>query len=398
MFIWNWIAMAAKGEPYEDLEAVVAGLPQRGFNAVRVDAGLNWCFDTAGRPRGEMEFGPWIKGYRRNLTSQNGIGGGRHDVLQRVIRLLGLARQYGVYVILTSWEYQDSSWLVADPAIRAEVMDVPEAERFMLLARQHDRLLTVLKREGFSENIAFVEIHNEPDYSQLPRGDQHKKLHAEAIDFLRRAHDDILVSGDYSSHDPSVVPDNIQVYDQHVYAGAPLYNEALYRQTVMHEDFDPANPRRNRLLDRLLKDPFVPYEQFVASAQNVRDFWRRIGWLYYNLDNARFDEWISEQFQRDRAMLEQRARTMMADDATEAARRIIPAVLDEGGYFFPPLESTFELTQPGLSLFELMADLAVQHDYWGFMPTTYCGPEHPLWKNVQWLRDTNGRFLSGTLG
>ena len=91
MFIWNWVTMATPGEPYHDLEKAVAGLPERGFNAVRVDAGLNWCFRMDGQPRGEMEFGPWIAGYRENLTSVNARGGGRHDVLKRVTRLMELA-------------------------------------------------------------------------------------------------------------------------------------------------------------------------------------------------------------------------------------------------------------------------------------------------------------------
>ena len=44
------MTMATPGEPYHDLEKVVAGLPERGFNAVRVEAGLNWCFQLNGRP------------------------------------------------------------------------------------------------------------------------------------------------------------------------------------------------------------------------------------------------------------------------------------------------------------------------------------------------------------
>ena len=168
MFIWNWVTMAAPGEPYFDLENVVAGLPQRGFNAVRADAGLNWCFRMDGQPRGEMDFGPWIAGYRDNLTTVNVVGGGRHDVLKRMVCFMELAKRYGVYVILTSWEYQDSSWLVADPKIRAEVMAVPQEKRFMHLARQHDRLLRVLKDKGIHRNIAFVEVHNEPDASLFP--------------------------------------------------------------------------------------------------------------------------------------------------------------------------------------------------------------------------------------
>ena len=239
MFIWNWITMATPGEPYDDLERAVAGLPERGFNAVRVEAGLNWCFRLDGQPRGEMEFGPWIADYRDNLTSVNALGGGRHDVLKRVVRLMELAKKHGVYVILTSWEYQDSSWLVADPKIRAEVMGVAEEKRFMHLARHHDRLLRILKDEGLHRNIAFIEVHNEPDVSVFPQGAEGKKLHEEAIALLRDAHPDILVSGDYCCHDPAIVPDNVQVYDQHTYVRAVLVGALSARRSGTRTSIRP---------------------------------------------------------------------------------------------------------------------------------------------------------------
>ena len=31
----------------------------------------------------------------------------------------------------------------------------------------------------------------------------------------------------------------------------------------------------------------------------------------------------------------------------------------------------------------------------GMMPTTYCGPEHPIWQNVRWLRTVNQRLQNG---
>lgn len=392
MFIWDWITMAAPGEPYHDLERVMVELRERGFNAVRAEAGLNWCFTANGKPRGEMEFCSWIPGHSDNLTSVNAKGGGRHDVLKRVVRLMELAKKHGVYVILTSWEYQDSSWFVADQKLRAEVMAIPQEKRFMHLAQHHDRLLAVLKNKNLHENIAFIEVHNEPDYSLFPQGMDGKKLHEEAIAMLRERHRDILVSGDYGSHNGTIVPDNVQVYDQHTYTG--LY-QSLFAQTFQDKDFDPANPKKNELLRRLLKDPFVPYDRFMQAAQNIREFWRPIDWLYCNLDNRAFDEWIVEQYGREKDALEATAVNFFAGDAKEAARRGIPAVCDEGGYWYPPLGSKFEITQPGMSMFELQVDLAIKHGYWGMMPTTYCSVEHPIWQNIEWLRTINNRFQTG---
>ena len=48
------------------------------------------------------------------------------------------------------------------------------------------------------------------------------------------------------SHNPSIVPDNAQVYDQHTYV-ADLYRYVIYGQTIWHKDFYSANPRKIKL-------------------------------------------------------------------------------------------------------------------------------------------------------
>jgi len=395
-WIWAWISSSLSDEPYGDLEAAMAETKARGFNCIRVDAGLNWCFDLDGNPRGEMEFGPWIDGYSSNLRTVNARGGARFDVLRRVIRMMELARDYGIYVILTSWEYQDSSWHVVDRRIRDEVFAIPLELRLIKMAHQHDRLLNILKDRGLDKNIAFVEPHNEIEHSEFPAGDAGKICHAEAIAFLRNLHPDILISADHSSIDLSIIPDNTQVFDNHMYAGAAMYFEGIMAQTVWHPDFDPANPKALPLLRRLLKDDIVPYAVFEKPAQNVREFWRPFDWLYENLKNEEWDRWMLEHYDEFWPIVQQMVETGFADNAKEAAKRGIPMVLDEGGWFYPPLGSRFDEMPQGLALFDLMADHAIKHDYWGFMPTTYCGPEQPIWHvNPEWLKEINGRFMKG---
>jgi len=85
-WIWSWIVAATPGEPYDDLERCVLELKERGFNAVRVEAGLNWAFGLDGRPRGPMTFGPWIAGHGWNFSSVDARGGGRLNVLESIVR------------------------------------------------------------------------------------------------------------------------------------------------------------------------------------------------------------------------------------------------------------------------------------------------------------------------
>ena len=394
-WIWSWITSATEGEPYDDLERCMIELKERGFNAIRIEAGLNWAFDLDGRPRGDVEFGPWIAGHGWNFSTTNSRGGGRHDVLERLLYLFQYARRRGIYVILTSWEYQDSSWFLADPDLRAQVYGIPPERRFMQLAEHHDRLLSILKSWGLEEQVAFVEVHNEPEHSEFPSGDKGTRLHRDAIAFLRDKHPDILVSGDFSSHNEAIVPDNVQVYDQHVYGGGEWYFSTLYGETVRHPHFDPANPRALAALDRVLREDIVSWDEFMVPAQNIRKAWRDVMWMYENLDNDRWDAWVAERFAEWEDRVRAGTREMFAADADAARRRGLPLVHDEGGFFYPPRLSRFEVEYPGLGILDLFTDLAIEHDYWGFMPGTYCGPDHISWTEKQdWLRAVNGRFQS----
>jgi hypothetical protein len=102
---WAWLTAALPDEPYGDLEKVMVGPAERGFNTIRIDAGLNWCFQADESPRGEVEFCQLFKGYGSRHRVIYGRGGGRFDVLDRLISLMRLAKQYDIYVILSSWEY-----------------------------------------------------------------------------------------------------------------------------------------------------------------------------------------------------------------------------------------------------------------------------------------------------
>lgn len=395
-WIWSWITAATPGEPYDDLDRAMAETRDRGFNTVRVDAGLNWAFRADGEPRGPVDFGPWIAGYGRNFSTVNVRGGGRHDVLERLNLLFEAARRHDMRVILTSWEYQDSSWFLADPALRAEVYGIPMERRFHHLAAHLDRLLSMLEERGLDRYVAFVEIHNEPEYSDLPGGPEGVRLHGDAIAWLRERRPNVLVSSDHSAVDYGIAAAGAQVFDHHVYAGGAWYFEDLFGTTVLSPAFDPAHPRALETMRRILRDDLTPWDEFMVPAQNVRPFWRPIMWMFENLDNDRWDAWVAERFEVWEDRIRAEATRIFTADGVEARRRGLPAVMDEGGFFYPPRLSRFETSPKALTVLDLFTDLALREGYWGLMPGTYCGPEHVIWhENPDWLRAANGRFLAG---
>jgi hypothetical protein len=390
---WSWMTAALPDEPYGDLEKVMVGLAERGFNAIRIDAGLNWCFKADGSPRGEVEFCQLFTGYGSRHRVIYGRGGGRFDVLDRLIALMRLAKQYDIYVVLSSWEYMHSTAQLADETLRAEVYGIPEDQRLMRLTRHHDRLLNILKDRSLHKNVAFVEPHNEANISDFPKQKAGKPGHEQAIAFLRDRHPDILIAGDMAGHHPQFVPENTQVYDNHMYAGREVYNQ-LFSQTFNHPDFDPDHPRNTPLLDYLLEEHIVPHAEMMQVFQDfVQSRGTRL-WMYHNLDISRFDRWMLERLKELNTKIREHANRLFAETAQEARRRNLPMVLDEGGFFIAPLNSRWEESEQGLAFLEHMYRLAIDHQYWGFLATSYNGPEAPIWwANPNWLRENNTRFL-----
>lgn len=391
-----WFTSALSEEPYGNLEKVMEELKGRDFNAIRIDAGLNLCFQADGTPRGEVTFCQAVSGYSSRLRVLNGRGGGCYNILQRIIQLMKLARQYDIYVILTSWEYMHTQWIIADTKLRSEIRGVVKNQRLMRLARQMDRLICILKDKDLHRHIAYVEPHNEVNSSDLPKKQEGKRLHEEAIAFLRDAHPDILISGDMSGHHPDQIPENTQVYDNHGYVGSEIYYANLFNRTVRNPDFDPGNPKKIELLNFLLEEDIIPFAEFKENAQNLGETWMKTLWLYHNLDIARFDRWMLDRYDELEPRLKERARRLFGEMARGAIHRNLPLALEEGGFFYAPLNSCWEESEKGLSFLEFLTDLAIKHKYWVFLPTTYNGPEEPLWyAHPKWLRRNNLRFQRG---
>ena len=395
---WDWLVESTPGKAYYDLDQVFQEHVDRSFNTVRAEVGLDWCFDWQGRPRGPIEVLPWF--------TRPGEPGARYDVLERVVKMYELAKKHDMHIIQTSWEYQDSTTNVGDPKIREYIWSVPEEERLDRLATQHDRLIQELKKRGLEKQIAFVEVHNELNGSYFPKGwETQKPLAERAIARLRKAHPDILFSADYYNVGPifepefpgfQVLPENMQVAGHHIYtfgiqrALHELTNTWMGKQT-------PPDPKDNPLLRWLIGDkPKISWEEWAKQADRVRQIWWPLQWLFANMDIDRYDYWMFEHFGQYAGMMRTLIQSGMRSWGEFARDRGIPAVIDEGYIFCPPLNSHFEDSAAGRLIFEHVVDTAIEQGYWGAMLSTYIQPMFPIWRqNPEWIKRTNDRFLNG---
>jgi hypothetical protein len=228
-----------------------------------------------------------------------------------------------------------------------------------------------------------------------------------ALHRLQQAHPDILFTADYVNVGPcfdghfpgyDTLPNNLQVADHHIYAGG--VEDALLEQlgTSRWNQATP-DPGTNSLLQWLIGEkPSISWEEWTKRADRIHKTWWPVQWLYANLKSAdRYDYWMYEHFGQYAAMMMRMVQAGMREWGAFARSRGLPAVIDEGYFSWPPLNSQFEESAAIRQMLELVVDTAIEQEYWGMMITTYCAPDEPIWTgNPKWLRYNNERFLNAT--
>jgi hypothetical protein len=317
--------------------------------------------------------------------------------------LFETAKKHNVYIAQTSWAYQDSTTNLADPKLREDIFSTPLNERFERLANLHDRLIQELKKHGLEKQIAYVELHNEINFSEFPLGWlAQKPLVEKALRRLRQAHPDILFTADYANVGPifeakfpgyDALPENMQVADHHVYTAG--VEKALLDLTNTWVGDQVPDLKNSELLRWLVRDnPRVSWEKWSTAAARMRRAWWPTWWLYVNVDVDRYDYWMFEHFGEYSGMMNNLIESGMRDWGNFARQRGLPAVVDEGYIFDAPPLSYFEDSAAGRLIYEHVVDLAIEQGYWGVMLSTYIMPTYRIWtENPGWIKKTNERFL-----
>ena len=145
-----------------------------------------------------------------------------------MLDLFEAARRHDCHVILSSWEYQQSSAFADGREWYDTLTAVPATERHQVMATAMADLVQFLKDHGLSDRIAYAELHNEVDLSRLkdvdePGGDAYwpqRPYVSDAVAAIAKRHPDVLATTCYGipPHlDMDSVPDNGQVGHFHVY-------------------------------------------------------------------------------------------------------------------------------------------------------------------------------------
>jgi len=397
---FSWYTRAGEGEPYEDLDAAMSQAVERGYNTIRICAAPLLLFGNLGlddlaealvieglgrSPEGEV--------YGRGTRWYDVPGGFTLNLRERFFELLRVARAHGVVVILATWEYQQSPSFAASERWFRAIDAVPLEERYDLLADSASRMLEAIAAEGLSTTIAFVEIHNEVEFSILPDllGGGEK-----AIRRLRSQHPECLVTASYGRApflDLAGLSSELDVAQLHIYAYGVL--DALQRRIDIRSEGTEGFP--NEEMRALLKPGAPSFEKYgraagwkfdatVITDQQIYGY----DWVDPNL----WDRWLYNHYGEYRNEMLREISTRVSAMTAWARRRGVPAVIGEGWVGYTPLWADFEDGPVGTELIEHGVREALRTGVWGMVLSSNAAPHHPLWGKVEWQQRMNAEILA----
>src|SRR3712207_2227649 len=121
---FSWYVRTGEGEPFSDLDAAFVQAVERGYNTVRICAMPFLLFgsglDTTRLQLTRMggEYGQGTRWY--DVKADTVIDGRAH-----LLALFEAAKRHDCFVIVSSWEYQQSPAFLADSSWSDALMAVP---------------------------------------------------------------------------------------------------------------------------------------------------------------------------------------------------------------------------------------------------------------------------------
>jgi hypothetical protein len=402
---FSWYTQATAGEPFHDLDTAFAEAVGRGYNTVRICAMPYLLFGDHGIDTSALRFTSMGGDVGRRTRWYNVAGGAVLDGRRRLLALFEAARRHDCYVILSSWEYQQSPAFLQGREWYDALISIPPSDRHVTIARAMADLVGFVKDAGLADRIAYAELHNEVDLSRLTQVDggdtdpywPQRQAVADGVAVLRERHPDVLATTCYGIPpylDMAAVPDNGQVAHFHVYVYGVL--AALERWAGVRVP-PPEFPTPR--LRALLREDAPPFEAYAKQIEP----WRLAATgvsasMFYSydwVDTAKWDRWLYENYGDYRIAMTQALDDRLSVIARWADRHGVPAVIGEGWIGYTPLLAEFEDGPVGQGLAEHALTRCMEYGFWGVVLGSNSAPHHPGWRNVEWQRRWTSRFRSG---
>ncbi|KQQ05559.1 MULTISPECIES: cellulase-like family protein [unclassified Rathayibacter] len=404
---FSWYVRTGPGEPFEDLDAAFAGALQRGYNTIRICAMPFLLFGTD-IDTSALKLGPLGGGYAQHVRWYDVKTPTVIDARQHLLALFEAAKKHDVFVIVSSWEYQQSSAFAEDRAWFDALMAVPPEERAERLAEAHANLIAFLREHDLDDRIAFVELHNEVQAGHLTEGLEYENLDeatlalrprlTRGIDRFHELAPGVPCSVNYA-HVPvggmRGIPWNSDVLVVHPYIYGVLddfIRDFALRRPI--EEFEQERAAETFLLDGappIAEWTLPPESQWKLTATIVGK-----GEIYAHDwgDAERIDLFLYEHYGRHQLEMEATLKTWIAVAADHAAMRGIPLVFGEGWVGYTPLEGRFEEGPVGAEYCRLAMRESRRVGARGSIVCSNAAPQHPMWDDVALQLECNAIFTA----
>ncbi|MEJ3653650.1 cellulase-like family protein [Actinomycetes bacterium KLBMP 9759] len=404
---FSWYVRTGPGEPFADLDAAFAQAVERGYNTVRICA-MPFLLFGSGLDTSALRLGPLGGGFAQGTRWYDVKAETTIDARAHLLELFRAAARHDCFVIVSSWEYQQSSSFAATPEWWDALRAIPPAERPDRLADAHADLMDLLVAEGLDDRVAFTEIHNEVQFGHLGEGipagvDKVVELGPsleKAVERFRARHPGRRITVNYGGVPHAGmrgIPTNIDVLVVHPYVYGVL--GALIEEFGLRgsdEDFP-----QEHAAAQLLRPDAPPLAEWTVPAEHR---WRteatsiRRPEIYVHdwTDPAKFDRWLYDHYGEYRVAMAEKL-TMWLDVAADwAAAHGVPLVLGEGWVGYTPLHGTFEEGPVGADFCRLAVSEAAARGAWGTVVCSNAAPQHPMWDDIALQRECTASFTLAT--
>jgi Sugar-binding cellulase-like len=411
--LWDftWYVRSAPGEPFDDLDRAAREAVERGYNTVRICA-MPFLLFRSGLDTASVELDRLGGDYGQGVRWYDVQAATRFDGREKLLELFRACRDAGLYVILSSWEYQQSSSFATDPAWWEALRAVDPEERGVILADALADMVDFLEEHGLADRIAFTELHNEVATGHLMDGLTPVSVDEQAAMAgieprlsagLRRFHErrpDQPVTVNYSRVPIAAmrfVPREIDVFVVHPYVYGVLDEvTAAFDLRGSLAEFPRAAVDAAGLLRPGAPDattwvlpPETAWKMDATIVGKPEIFFH--DWV----DASVFDRYLEERYPLHRIEMDRVLRLWLDAAADEAAARGIPLVLGEGWIGYTPLHSGFEGGPIGAEYCRLAMRESRRVGAWGTIVCSNAAPHHPMWTDVALQVECNEIFTAG---
>lgn len=399
---FSWYTQTAPGEPFHDLDQVFRETVERGYNTIRICAAPILLFGDHDLVTDALHFANLGGAVGQRTRWYDARGGELIDLRARLIELFHKAKSYGVFVIVSSWEFQQSAAFLEGPEWFEMLEAIPPAERYAALARAQAALLRTLKGLGLDSTVAYVELHNEVDLSRFGTSGfweaedywSQKSAIEDAIALLNAEHPGVLATVCFGMPpylDMESVPSRMGVAHHHVYAYGVLRELGDWSSLYGSENYPSPE------LQSLLLPDAPPFDEYGSEVEP----WRLQATLitqhqlyaYDWADPVAWDRWLYRHYGRHEVAMRQAIDTRLRGIAFWAQRYAIPVVIGEGWIGYTPLGSDFEDGPIGQDIAAYAVRRCAELGFWGTLTGSNRAPVHPAWANVEFQRRLNAEFL-----